>query len=507
MTSSRPLLSLSRLLLLVCAIAIVGSAIWIGIRSQQVRQLTLAAGDPEGESYILSQVIAKVVAANYPRLHLNVLPTNGTDASLRLLDSGKADLATAQADVPTVSAARAIAVLYRDLFQLVVRRDAGIHAFPDLASHRVLLQPNSGEFYSFMALAKYYGLDVQSLMLRFASDRQADDLFRQKQAEALFRVRTLNNKYLARVVRQTQAELLPIEQAEALQIGHPALEVGSIPQGGYQGNPLVPDRRLPTVAVPRLLLARKTLDNSTVRAIAQVLEEHRRDIARAIPEEFAELRSLVATIQRPSFTSGTGIPTHPGAIAYYDRDRPTWFSATLAFLLHNAGLFVALITLPAGSLLGLWEGWQRFKQRADERRLLADRLIRDAIETMEPEEAADPRDRQRRLQAKLDALERLFNEAADAVVRENITQEAFRTFNEAYTTTRNVLDRRRLLASEEIADDYVRQVLDGQTTTALDAIVQAVERSLVGKEISQESFRTVIEAYKTARDRLQAADP
>ncbi|HEY9877805.1 MAG TPA: TAXI family TRAP transporter solute-binding subunit [Leptolyngbyaceae cyanobacterium] len=496
-------------LLLVCLVAVLAVLVWLGLHQGKVQHLTLAAGDPEGESYILSQAIAQVVQANNSRLQITVIPTSGSVENLQRLESGQVELATAQADVPAGSAARTVAVLYRDLFQLVVRQGLGVHQFTDLAGKTILLQPNSGEFYSFLELASHYGLNIESFELAFASDQQADELFRQKQADALFRVRTLNNPYINRVVQQAEGQLLPIEQAEAMKIRHPALELASIPKGAYLGNPAVPPGNLPTITVQRLLLANRALEAGVVREIAQILTEHQREIANAIPSHHADLRPLVANIKRPSPVGGTGVPQHAGAIAYYERDKPTLLASVTSFLLKNGGIFIAISTLPAGSLIGLWEWWQRLKQRADERKLLADQYIRDAIQNMEPEPDLLPRHRQKRLQEKQSALEKVFNDAANAVVQERISQEAFRTFNEAYKTTREVLERRRELASEELAESYIRQLItlhqatpddSGQVQQKLEAILQQVETSLVDKEISQESFRTFIGAYKMTRD-------
>lgn len=503
---------LSRVFFLVCLVAAVLSLLWFGLSNQQVRELTLAAGNPEGESYILSQAIARVITANDPKLRITVLATNGTDENLDLLERGKAQLATGQADVPAGSLARTVAVLYRDLFQLVVQATSDVRQLPDLAGHRILLQPNSGEFDSFLDLITHYGLNLDSFQLNFVSDQEADGLFRQQQADALFRVRTPNNAYITRVVREAQGRLLPIDQAEAMRVRHPALESAIIPKGVYQGNPPIPSTNLSTIAVERLLFASRFLDDGTVREIAQILGEHRREIADAIPDEHMDLRPLVANFKQPRPNAGTGVPLHAGALAYYEGARPTLLASIGSFLLKNGGILIAISSLPAGSLIGLWEWWQRLRQRADERKILADQYIRDAIQNMQPESEIDPQHRQKQLQEKQDALEKLFNQAANAVVLENISQESFRTFNEAYTTTREVLERRSLLASQELSDRYIQQLIDllqkppqnqNEMQQILDEILQQVETSLVNKEISQESFRTFIESYKITRDILK----
>ncbi|PLS68747.1 MAG: hypothetical protein CV045_06200 [Cyanobacteria bacterium M5B4] len=76
--------------------ATIGSIIW----QNRPRTIKLAAGNTTGESYILSQALAKVVKENYPRYTIEVIETAGTVESLQLLQEGKANFAAAQADVP-----------------------------------------------------------------------------------------------------------------------------------------------------------------------------------------------------------------------------------------------------------------------------------------------------------------------------------------------------------------------------------------------------------------------
>jgi hypothetical protein len=81
-----------------------------------------------------------------------------------------------------------------------------------------------------MELATYYGLMIEDFHLMFAGGEAADRLFNQGEADALFQVCTLNNDYVSRMMRQAHAQLSPLEQAEALRVHHPALEVASIPK-------------------------------------------------------------------------------------------------------------------------------------------------------------------------------------------------------------------------------------------------------------------------------------
>lgn len=70
-----------------------------------------------------------------------MIPTGGTVENIDLLAAAKVQLATAQADVPSGSLARSIAVLYRDLFLLIVKKNSEIHNFVDLKGKQVRLAP------------------------------------------------------------------------------------------------------------------------------------------------------------------------------------------------------------------------------------------------------------------------------------------------------------------------------------------------------------------------------
>lgn len=145
------------------ALSLVSLGLFIGLTLNlferfKVHRLILAAGDSAGESYILSKAIETVVERHYPNIDLTVQETGGTSENLKLLETDRVQLATAQADIPTGPTARLIADLYEDKFQLLVRRGSGIKHFTDLAGKRLALQQKGGQYKSFLKVAQHYGL-------------------------------------------------------------------------------------------------------------------------------------------------------------------------------------------------------------------------------------------------------------------------------------------------------------------------------------------------------------
>jgi hypothetical protein len=510
-------------------ISLVAAVTWHLVHRNQVHHLTLVAGNRDGESYILSQAIEKVVEANNPKIKINLRETGGTTENIKLLEEGKAQLATAQADVPTGSSSRAVAVLYRDTFQLVVKQKPAIGLplvdakgkpiavqqkpeikhFTDLKGKRIGLPQTGGQFRSFLQVANHYGLQKEDFQFIGANDEDAEQAFRQNRVDAVFRVRALGNKSILELVQKHQGRLLPIEQAAAMRIKYPAFEPTTIPQGAYKGSlPSVPANSLPTVALQRTLLANERVDKSIIQEITAILNEHRQQIADAIPKELDEVHPLVASINRPSTTGSTGVPIHEGALAFYERDEPS-------FIQENADYLGLILTVAL--LLGSWI-WQLKSWIEHGKKNAADEYIRSAIELMNDDD--------RNPEIRLKELYKIFRQTATNLVEEKISQESFRTFNEAYQTARDSIEREIQIVQKdsekqvkideqnqrEISAHYVKAVVEllqdrerekSLIQYDLDQLLETVSANLTQDKISQESFRTFIEAYKTARDSIE----
>ncbi|MBD2775916.1 TAXI family TRAP transporter solute-binding subunit [Iningainema tapete] len=491
-------------------------------------ELILAAGDKEGESYIISEAIKKVVEQK-SNIKIKVEPTGGTAENIQKLEQGEVALATAQADVlaeemdvisprkynsqqPIKAAPQTVAVLYKDLFQLVVR-DANIKQFVQLKGKNIALPTQGGQYKSFQKVAEHYGLvreDKKTLDLTVTganngsyNDSQAEQDFQLGIADALFRVRALGNRGISTLVQEKDGRLVAIAQAEAMKVKHPAFERAIIPEGTYRGAQPVPERDLSTVAVSRLLVASDKVDKGVIQEITSIIFENRQEIAKAISNQHPEVKPLVASISQPSSnTSASGIPPiHPGAIAYYDQDKPS-------FIQQNADFLALILTV----ILLIVSWIRQFRLWvANSRKENADTYINAAINLMTGQ--------RQNLDSRQLALDIVFTDAASALVKERISQESFRTFNEAYKTTREAIERERQLEQQKIEQeqkvlsaDYINEVVTLLQTSKhnkdlllqqLDRVLQKVAKDLIDKKISQESFRTFIEAYKTTRDAIE----
>jgi TRAP transporter TAXI family solute receptor len=483
--------------------------------------LTLAAGDKTGESYIISEAIKKVIERR-TNIKLQVKETRGTTQNIEMLSTGKAQLAMAQVDVAAeeignVSSQlkaniRTVTLLYKDTFQLVVKNPQ-INQFTQLKGKTIALAATGGQYQSFLTVAKHFGLSEKDFKITGLdsngkpipgyNDRFADKDFRENKADAVFRVRAIGNKSIANLVNNYQGKLISIPQAEAMKIKQPAFESAIIPQGAYRGHFPVPNTNLSTVAISRLLLTNDQVDANIIRKFIQTIYENRQEIANEIPLDHAEVKPLISSISPPKENSGVDIFLHPGAAAFYDKDKPSFIQEYADYI----GLLLTIFLLAFQWIrqLKLWIE----KSKKDE----ADEYIKSAISLMKAGQYQIG-DRQRK-------LDKTFDEAAKSLIDERISQESFRTFNEAYKNTKEAIERDKQIAQQAIekiqrenAAKYIKIVVkllrygqQNQSTIVqqkLDTILEQVVSDLVLENISQESFRTFIEAYKATRDSIES---
>jgi TRAP transporter TAXI family solute receptor len=369
------------------------------------RVLTLAAGPTDGEAFTLAVAIAEVTHRYNPKMRIEVLETQGSGRNMALLESGRVDLATVQADT-TAPTARLIAPLYPDAFQLLVAEGSRIESVADLRGRKIALPPRGGgQYQSFWFLAEHYDLEPSDLTALPMSPEAAALALEVGAVDAVFRVRAPGNTAIRRIIERIPTRLVPIDQGSAMRLRRPSLETGSIPKGSYRGYPPLPDADLPTADVPRLLIAAADLDPGVVATITRVLFERRRDLVSRTP--------LAGFITAPDLTVGVFLPIHPGAQRYYDREKPS-------FIQENAepiALGLTFLILVGSGLLRLTS--QRRKARLDD-------YNRDLLAVWHL--AADTDDRDQLLRHR-DTLMGVLGKVVDDAEEGRITAEGFNIFS------------------------------------------------------------------------------
>jgi TRAP transporter TAXI family solute receptor len=399
----------------------------------------IAAGAVNGESYLLSLAVADLVTKYQPHIKIQVIPSDGSKQNIQLLEDNKAQLATAQADIPVLPSGRIVTFLYPDVFQLIVKGN-DIKKVADLRFHKIARPPKEGgQIESFEVLVEHYGLKSNDIIYIDAADgkpaatdeeQAIKQSFAQNQIHAVFHVRPIGNQSILELIK-SGGHLLPIDQANAMRIKQPNYKTAVIPKGTYQGNPPTPDRDLPTVSVERILLARKDLPTEDLRQITSTLYEHRQELDEKMEElaikdrRLAQSIPLAAYIHPPNISESVSrVPVHPGAQAYYEREKPSFFKA-------NADVLALLFSIAV--LVGSWV-WE-FKSRLDKKQKnqvdgYSERVIQQLNEVMiyVTDSNAPPQNLRQHLLAARKNLLDIFKESVTALNNDLISPESFQSF-------------------------------------------------------------------------------
>ena len=405
---------------------LVGIIAWLDSRDRDY--LNIAAGPADGESFELAQALARVFEATHPDVTVEVFETQGSSENVRLLQTGRVDLATVQADTLVDESIRALATLYFDAYQLIARSDSLIHNVADLAGHRVAIPPqDSGQNRSFVALIDHYGLRLDDLIALPMSEDAANFAMQQGQVDAVFRVRAPGNARVHELIRQRgDMRLIPIDQPAAMALLNPTIESGSIPRGSYRGHPPLPMADLTTAIVDRVLIAREDLDEDRVFEFTRMIFEQRSALVAQTP--------LAGLVRPLAEETRIAIPMHPGAQRYYDREKPTIIqehSRVLAALLY----VLAILT----------SGFVALRARLKRSRRI--RMKDYNIALMEIAGEAEKAPAGASLQAQKDRLIEILKEVVHDLDSERVSQEEFDHFSFTWQAVDTLLRDRSLSES------------------------------------------------------------
>lgn len=276
--------------------------------------LRLAAGDPGGMYLAFAELLAKRVQARYPAIAVDVVPTEGTIENLTLLRSADADIGLALADVaerdrvigPVASEPVAVARVYENYLQVIVRDSAPARHIADLRGRRISFgAARSGGAATSAVLFDAAGLtddvDISWYRLRDALTELADDGI-----DAL----VWSGGVPTPAIADLNAEL-PLRVLDIGDLAAPMTRIASYPYAVWQvpGGGYVPTG-VRTIGVPNLLLTRQQVAADLVAALVDVIAT---ESPYLVPPYVRGLQYLDA----PSMIQTGAIPLHPGGVGAY----------------------------------------------------------------------------------------------------------------------------------------------------------------------------------------------
>ena len=389
--------------------------------------LKIGSGPYRSDSYELMKEVADVVDRHSDRIVIEVVPTRDSSDNISLLNNGTVHAATIRSDTPVVNNVRQIANLFPDYFQIIARVGRPVFGVTDLIGKKIAI-PRYGtdEFRSFWILGDHYDLPINGVHWLAMDFEEASDKLLSGSVDALFTVRSLRDRLLLNLfadaeLKNVSLRYIALEQAEAIAIKRPFLQVGEVPRGAFVGKGPTPTRKMTTVTVDRVLVTRDDLDPEIIQELTQILFEHRLDLT----IRFA----LASAIKRPDFAAGLGIPLHEGSARYFNRDEPS-------FIQKNAEPLTLLLTLFAMLVSGLFALRSRFLSSQKDRMDSYNYMLLDIADAARDASSADEiKDLKTRLSSVLEEVVRALDEDA-------VTEEGFQTFSLLWESVREMLNDR-----------------------------------------------------------------
>jgi uncharacterized protein len=419
----RTKLTLSALFLSV--LAAIAFAVQATRERDRIHTLVVATGSSEGEYYAFAQALATVVARHQPKIQLKVIPTKGAQENQDLLQQGQAQLAIVQSDTPPQSAVRAVAYLFPEVFHLIVGQNSGITQISQLKGKRIALMPKgSGSYNLFWAISPHFGLSDRNITPVVLPPDQAYKALQEEKVDALFRVMAIGNLSISKLLTNSKATLLPIDQVDSLRLSLPILEATQIPKGTYDGATPIPAQDLTVAGVRAVLVGRNDVNAELIRAVTQTLFEFRNEVVTLYPR--------AALMKLPDAGQNLGLPLHPGAQAYYDQEQPNFLAANSDYL----GLLLSL-----GALVGSGV-WQLRSWLVDRQKDRADMYNLEILDLVEQVEALDDLEQ---LQSVRDKLFEILRKVVVDLDRDRITPESFRSFTFPWEVAITTLRHREIV--------------------------------------------------------------
>src|SRR6267154_2674529 len=357
--------------------------------------LRIAVGPPGSDDQKLVQTLAQIFARDGSPIRLAPVTTEGAAESIALFAASKADLAVARGDLNLPANAESVAILRKNVVVLWApsglpakgskkKPAAKINGIDELAGHRVgVIGRTQANVTLLRVILTESGVNPDKVAVTQFATNQIAEMARDHTIEAYMAVGPLDSKITKDAIAATAAtrgepKFLPIDVSEAIAQKHPLYESEEIAGSIFNSSPARPEDKVETVSVNHLIIAPKSLSDTTVGAFARQLFTVRQQLARELPS--------ASKIEKPDTDKDAALPAHQGAAAYIDGNERTFLEK------YTDYIWGAILIL---SGLGSAGAWLRHQWKRDEREQYAAHrdhllnLIASARKAETPEELAE----------------------------------------------------------------------------------------------------------------------
>jgi TRAP transporter TAXI family solute receptor len=328
--------------------------------------LRIAVGPPGSDDQKLIQALAQAFTRDNNAVRLLPVTTEGAVESIALLGTAKADLAVGRGDLEMPADAQSVAIVRKNVVVLWApsglpgkgskKPTPKIKEIADLAGHKVgVIGRTQVNVTLLRVILTESGVVPDKVTVAQFSTSQIADMTKDPTIDAFMTVGPLTSKITSEAIASTarargEPVFLPIDVSEAIAQRHPLYESEEIPGSSFSSSPARPEDKIETVSVNHLIVARKSLSETTVGTLARQLFAARQTLAREVPG--------ASHLEKPDTDKDAALPAHPGAAAYIDGTERT-------FLERYSDYFWAGLLVLSG--LGSAGAWLRHYLKRDER--------------------------------------------------------------------------------------------------------------------------------------------
>ena len=352
--------------LLILAVGIFLFGVAAGTLYLALRPVTLriAVGPSGSDDQKLIQALAQTFARDRSPVRLSPITTEGATESIALFTASKTDLAVARGDLNLPANAESVAVVRKNVVVLWApsglppkgskkKPAAKIKGIDDLAGRRVgVIGRTQANVTLLRVILTESGVDPDKVAVTQFGTDQIAELARDPAIDAFMAVGPLDSKITTEAIAATAAargepKFLPIEVSEAIAKKHPLYESEEIAGSIFSASPARPEDKVETVSVNHLIIAPKSLSDTTVGTLVRQLFAVRQQLARELPS--------AGKIEKPDTDKDAALPAHAGAAAFIDGTERTFLER------YSDYFWAAILVLSGFGSIGAWlrHYWKR----------------------------------------------------------------------------------------------------------------------------------------------------
>ena len=286
-------------------------------------QLRVATGLDGGVYRVYGSALAEILDGELRPMRVSAVQTEGSIQNLQLLDSGSADVAFSLADAALLAVegksrfsrpvkVAALARLYDDYLQIIVRQDSTLRRIEDLAGKTVSIgAKRSGTAVEARRILRLPTVGLRGrapVKTRSLTLKESTAALIARDIDAFFWSGGLPSEAIVDLRKEVDIRLLGLPEGTAKELDSELYTDARIPEDIYGKEGAVN-----TVIASNLLVVRQDLPAEVAYRITRALFEHKRELVKRHPQ--------ATRLNLGSATRTYPLKPHPGARRWYREAR------------------------------------------------------------------------------------------------------------------------------------------------------------------------------------------